>query len=215
MRFATALILVSCLAATAAAGGERDELVLAWDDGGPVHPMYPIPAEGRKVAVMFQAPEGFTWLRAIRCFIFDDQVVDPDNPSLPTTGPCILSVWGPQDVGGNLVPGPIPVYEFDSGEHYPEHMWDDFVLPAPVDLSDPVAFPEGVFFVGIQWSSIYNPILGYDWDPIVAGYTWETFSTDWIQSTEATAMIRAVVSDESGTLAEPESWGSIKAAYRE
>jgi hypothetical protein len=215
MRFAASLILVGLLAATPAAGGERDEQVLAWDDGGPVHAMYPYPAEGRKVAVMFHAPEGFIWLRTIRCYICNDQVVDPDNPWLPTTGPCILSVWGPQEVGGDLVPGPVPVYEFDSGEHYPEDMWDDFVLPEPGDLSDTAAFPEGVFFVGIQWLSIYDPILGYDWDPVVAGYSWETFSTDWVQSTEATAMIRAVVSDSSGTPAELESWGSIKAAFRE
>jgi hypothetical protein len=214
MRSMWALVLLCSLASAPATGRDRDERVLAWDDGGPLHAMAFIPVEGRQVAVMFQAPEGFTWLRRIRCYILNDNAVNPDDPTLPTTGPFIATVWRPSEEGGYVVPASPPHYEFDSGELYPEDMWDDFVPPEPVDLSDPAAFPGRVFFIGMQWLSIYDPVLSFDWDPLAVGNTWYRFpTTEWTQSTESTAMIRAVVSDESGTPVEIGSWGRIKAEY--
>ena len=213
MRLAMALLLVCCLASTLGAGGGRDQQVLAWDDGGPAIPLYPFPLDSMRVAVMFQAPEGYTWLRSIQCYICNDQVIDPEDPSVPTTGPCVLCVWRPANDGSQPPPDGDPVYAFDSGEGYQEDTWVEFAPPQELDLSDPTVFPERTFFVGIQWLTAWDPVLGFDVDPLEFGYTWLSLPNDWTQTMDRTAMIRAVVSDAGGTAVELESWGWIKASY--
>ena len=215
MRLLVMLVLVCLVLAVAASGGEREDLVLAWDDDDTPRALYTYPAEGRQIAVMFQAPEGFTWLKAIRCYMCNDNVQDPQDPWAPTTQPCMLSVWVPQEVGEDLIPGPVPAYEFNSGSGYPEEAWIEFILPEAVDLSDSATFPDRVFFVGVKWLTMGNPALGVDWDPIVSGNTWQRWiSPDWARFPEHSASIRAVVSDTSGSAVELVSWGVIKSGYR-
>ncbi|MBD3367157.1 MAG: hypothetical protein GF405_03140 [Candidatus Eisenbacteria bacterium] len=163
--------------------------------------------------MLFQAPEGFPWLGAIRCFICNDNWTDPDHPEMTTTDPFIATVWAPVQIDDDIFPAHPPVVEFHSGAHYWEDSWVRFDLPQAIDLRDPTIFPERTFFVGMQWLSIYNPVLGYDAEVIPGGRTCNTFSMDWQCGTESAAMIRAVVSDEDGTSVEIDSWGRIKAVY--
>jgi hypothetical protein len=213
MRLAVALVLMCCVASTLGAGEGRDQQVLAWDDGGPVIPLYPFPLDDIGAAVMFQAPEGYTWLHSIQCYVCSDQAVDPEDPSTPTTGPCILSVWRPAEGGNQPPPVGDPVYAYGSGEQYPEEAWVEFAPPQELDLSDPTVFPERRFFVGIRWLADWDPVLGFDADPLEFGYTWLALPSEWSQTTDRTAMIRAVVSDANGTPVELRSWGRIKAAH--
>ena len=214
MRVAVALVLVLLMLAGSSAAGERDEQVLAWDDGGYVNcGMCPSPMDLREMAVMFQAPEGFTWLHAIRCYVCNDQVVNPDNPDLPTTMPCTLAVWRPQEAGGQPPPESHHVYAFRTGGGYPEDAWVTFILPVPVDLSEMSVFPDGVFFVGVKWEGHLNPPLAVDWDPVEMGNTWRKVPSEWERCTEYSVLIRAMVSDSSGTPVELRSWGRIKSEH--
>ena len=189
---------------------ERDEQVLAWDDGGDVSAWTaPAPCDLREMAVRFEAPEGLTWLREILCYVCNDQVQDPYDPQAPTTGPCTLAVWGPEEVGGVTTPGST-VYWFVFPGGYPEESWITFILSDAVDLSDSATFPDGVFFVGMKWLERLNPIPLVDRDPMQSGNTWQKCPDEWERSWEFSAAIRAVVSDKSGTLVEPTSWGRVK-----
>ena len=214
MRVTAALILVLLMLPGSPAAGERDEQVLAWDNGGFVNcGMCPSPMELREMAVMFQAPEGFTWLREIQCYVCNDQVMNPDDPWAPTTGPCTLAVWRPQEAGGQQPPDSAPVYEFESAGGYPEDAWITFILPEPVDLSAGSVFPDSVFFVGMKWVDLWDPVLAVDWDPVEMGNTWRKIPSEWERCTEYSVLIRAVVSDSSGTPVELRSWGRVKSEY--
>jgi len=68
---------------------------------------------------MSQAPEGFPWVRSIRCFIRKDQVVDPDDPEAPRSDALVATVWAPVRVGDDVLPVDPAAHEFDSGDHYP------------------------------------------------------------------------------------------------
>ena len=216
MRVCAALTLVFLMLPCLEAAGGREEQVLAWDDGGYVNcGMCPSPMELREMAVMFQTPEGFTWLREIQCYVCNDMVQDPNDPDAPTTGPCTLAVWGPHESAREQTPGPAPVYEFESAGGYPEDAWITFVLPEAVDLSAGSVFPDGAFFVGMKWVEVQDPVLAVDWDPVVMGNTWRKIPSEWERCTEYSALIRAVVSDSSGTAVRLQSWGRIKSDYIE
>ena len=214
MRVTAVLMLVLLMLPGSSAAGERDEQVLAWDDGGYVNcGMCPSPMDLREMAVMFQAPEGFTWLREIQCYVCNDQVMNPVNPDLPTTGPCTLAVWRPLEAGGEQPPDSPPVYEFEFGGGYPEDAWITFILPEAIDLSAGSVFPDGEFFAGVKWVAHLNPVLAVDWDPVEMGNTWRKIPSEWGRCTEYSALIRAVVSGSSGTPVELRSWGRVKSEY--
>jgi len=215
MRTTATLMLALLILPGSLVAGERDEQVLAWDDGGFVNcGMCPAPMDLREMAVRFEAPEGFHWLREIRFYACNDGVINPGNPQAPTTGPCTLAVWRPSQAGAEYPPAARPEHAFELGGGYPEEQLIGFILPEPVDLSAEAVFPSGEFFVGMIWVNHMNPVLAVDWDPIVMGHTWRRIPSEWERCTEYSVLIRAVVSDNSGSLVELESWGRVKAKYR-
>ena len=215
MRTTATLVLVLLMLPGPLVGGERDEQVLAWDDGGLVNcGMCPAPMDLREMAVRFEAPEGFHWLREIQFYVCNDGVVNPDDPQSPTTGPCTLAVWRPSDAGCEAPPASRPEHAFELGGGYPEDQLITFILPEAIDLSAEAVFPAGEFFVGMIWVNHVNPGLAVDWDPIVMGNTWRRIPSEWERCTEYGVLIRAVVSDSSGSPVELESWGRVKARYQ-
>ena len=204
LRTGTALgtiLLLACLVITPAsaegeAGGPRYEEVLSWDDGSaefiypPAVPSWP----WNLLAVRFQAPG---WARSVvgmQFYVMNDQVEHPDDPNLPTTQPITFWVWRPDEdslPGVQANDGYTPFTEM--GE-YPEDYWVEIRFPTPIDITDPSHFPDGWFFVGIEWLHARNPLLGLDASEPTYGRTirgpgsWEWLSSD--------ALIRALVSSE-------------------
>ena len=215
MRTTATLMLVLLMLPGSLAAGERDEQVLAWDDGGFVNcGMCPAPMDLREMAVRFEAPEGFDWLTEIQFYACNDNVVDPDDPEEPTTGPCTLAVWRPVEGGAEHPPACAPEHAFELGGGYPEMAWITFILPEAVDLSAAAVYPDREFFVGMIWKNHMNPVLAVDWDPAIMGNTWRRIPSEWGCCTEYSVLIRAVVSDRSGSAVELESWGRVKATYQ-
>jgi hypothetical protein len=216
MRATATLMLALLMLPGPLVAGERDEQVLSWDDGGLVNcGMCPAPMDLREMAVRFQAPEGFHWLREIRFYACNDGVVDPDDPQAPTTGPCTLAVWRPVEAGGEGPPASRPEHAFALSGGYPEEHLIALVLPEAIDLSEEAVFPSGEFFVGMVWVNGMNPVLAVDWDPIVMGNTWRKIPSEWECCTEYSVLIRAVVADSSGSPVQLESWGRVKARYQD
>ncbi|MBN2565809.1 MAG: hypothetical protein JXB46_08865 [Candidatus Eisenbacteria bacterium] len=208
MKTAIAAAVAVLILAGGVAAADRDEMVLAWDDEENPRTIYSVPAEGRQIAVMFQAPEGFDWLNQIRCYVGNDNQGG-------ATQPFTLTVWAPADAGDHVIPGQV-IYEYTSGGGYPEELWIQFNAPDYVHVGDSETFPGRVFFVGVQWMTS-APALGVDWDPIVSGKTWQRFaSDDWALYPETgnCACVRAVVTDEEDTSVELRSWGVVKSSYR-
>lgn len=208
MRFVIASVVATVLLVACACGGGRGELVLAWDDEESPRTIYPVPTEGRQIAVMFEAPSGYDWLKAIRCYVSNDNHGG-------ATEPFTLTVWAPADAGDHVIPGDV-VYEYTSGGGYPEDAWVQFNAPDYVHIGDSDVFAGRVFFVGVQWVT-GAPALGVDWDPVVSGNTWQKFATtDWGLYPESgnCACVRAVVTDEQDTSVELRSWGLVKSSYR-
>jgi hypothetical protein len=170
--------------------------------------------EHRELAVGFEAPGGTQWLLGVRFYIADDGEVDPNDPELPTTKP--FMVWA-REYGDGGQPGacanvgytPCP----DSGL-CPEDAWLDVTFPEPIDISDPVSFPGGRFYVGLEWWHRNNPCIGLDLDAPLWGETQYWNWSAWSVVDTANAMIRAVVSDSTAVPVELRSWGSVKNEYR-
>jgi hypothetical protein len=211
---ATGKVLLAGLLVLAAvvARAERTELELVWDDGSAEGGITD-PA-GMKVAVGFQAPAGFLTLTGMRIYIEDDGLVNATDPELPTTAPFTVWVWsvaGDGEPGAAANPGYMPFTDFYA---YPEESWVDIVLPEPVDLSDSEAFPDGRFYLGIEWEYRDNPVIGLDLDLPHSGHTrfwnWAT----WTVVDTADAMLRAVLVDTSASPVEVRSWGAVKSQYR-
>jgi hypothetical protein len=210
MRACVTVALVVLLVPAAILAQERGEQTLIRDDGGDVSSlMPPIPCDLRELAVIFEAPEGYPWLREIICYIANDQIQDPYDPNAPTTGPCTLAVWAPEDVEGVMTPGST-VYAYVSPGGYPEDEWITFTLPEAVDLRVGGTFPDNVFFAGMKWVERSNPIIYEDWDPVEPGSTWRKCPDEWERCWEFSALIRAVVTDSTGTAVEHITWGRVK-----
>ena len=193
-------------------GAPRSEIELSWDDGNAEGESAEWP--GRSIAVGFYAPEGALSLSAMRIYIMDDGLQNPIDPELPTTEPFIVWVW---TVGSSGEPGPrandgyVP---FSEPYQYPEEAWIDVVFPEPIDLSNEEQFPNGKFYVGLEWMQRNNPVVGLDLDAPISGETryWDWFT--WTVVDTADAMIRAVVRDSSAVPVEARSWGQVKSEYR-
>jgi hypothetical protein len=212
---ASTILLVAFLVATGAtASAARYEEVLYWDDGG-ANFTYPPPVPDwpwTTLAVRFQAPG---WARSVvgmQVYIMNDQIVDPDDPDLPTTQPIVFWVWRP---GEDSLPG-VQANEgyapFSEAGEYPEDCWIEIRFPTPIDITDPAHFPDGWFFVGVEWLFERNPLLGLDADEPTCGHTVKpgVAGSEWLSSD---ALIRAIVSSEWSPI-DSSSWTYIKTLFQ-
>lgn len=214
------MLLLACLAAAPAAAGAmasglRYEEVLYWDDGGanltypPAVPNWP----WTTLAVGFQAPG---WARSVvgmQFFTMNDQAVHPDDPDLPTTQPITCWVWRQDEESTPGAPANDGYTPFTEMGEYPEECWIEVRFPTPVDITDPEHFPDGWFFVGIEWLHARNPLLGLDTDEPTYGHTVNPGAggAEWLSSD---ALIRAIVSSEWSPI-DASSWTHIKTLFKE
>jgi hypothetical protein len=182
----------------------RRDTVLAWDDGnyGSIYDGVTGQA-GMALAVMFQAPPWANYITEIQFFIMVDGTADP-------TEALWAAVWKP---GPDMLPEyPIVGWQFVAGG-YPKDAWLEVTLTQPVDITDPAEFPDRIFFVGLTWWHMYNPIIGIDLDPPIDCHSYRWGPPGWELLVEGDAMVRAVVA-ESTTPVEPASWTMIKSLWR-
>jgi hypothetical protein len=97
----------------------------------------------------------------------------------------------------------------------PGGTWTVLPLPDPVDITNAAHFPDRVFFAGIQFEEQTPYGVGVDTDPPVYGKSLVCYwgDCDWYGLGDL--MIRAVVSDSTGSAVEVLSWGAVKHAYGE
>jgi hypothetical protein len=182
----------------------RRDTVLAWDDGnyGSIYDGVTGQA-GMALAVMFQAPPWANYITEIQFFIMVDGTADP-------TEALWAEVWKPSP---DMLPEyPIVGWQFVAGG-YPKDAWLEVTLTQPVDIADPAEFPDRIFFVGLQWGHMFNPIIGIDLDPPIDCHSYRGWPPGWELLVEGDAMVRAVVA-ESTTPVEPASWTMIKSLWR-
>ena len=182
----------------------RRDTVLAWDDGnyGSIYDGVTGQA-GMALAVMFQAPPWANYITEIQFFIMVDGTVDP-------TEALAARVWKPDP---DMLPEyPAVEWQFVAGG-YPKDAWLEVTLTQPVDIADPAEFPDRIFFVGLIWQHMYNPIIGIDLDPPIDCHSYRGWPPGWELLVEGDAMVRAVVA-ESTTPVEPASWTMIKSLWR-
>jgi hypothetical protein len=210
-----AVLVAGIVAAAAEAGGPRHEEVLYWDDGTAEFyypPTTPGAGPGVMAAVRFQAPG---WARSVvgmQFYVMNDQLVNPDDPDLPTTQPFTARVWRPSE---ELLPG-VQANDgytpFSGMGEYPEDTWVEIRFPTAIDITDPDHFPDGWFFVGIEWLYRNNPLLGLDADPPTYGHSFGWNLTLW-EPLESDFLIRAVVSSEWSPI-DASSWTYIKTLFQ-
>ena len=209
---ATVLSAVLLVLVADGMGTPRSEIELLWDDGSAEGEI--TGRAGKKLAVGFDAPEAALSLVAVRIYIMDDGVVNPEDPELPTTMPFTVWVWA---VGSGGEPGPaandgyIPFTDYGQ---YPEDAWVEVVFPEPIDVSDEEQFPNHRFYVGLEWEHRQNPVVGLDLDAPISGETRYWDWSTWAVVDTADALIRAVVRDSSAVPVEVRSWGRVKWEYR-
>ena len=202
------LLFIALLCAWAApAQTSRTEAVLSWDDGvldSPYHTVTGHP--GQAIAVGFQAPEWACWLTGIHYYIADDFSPAP-------TESFMAYVWKPAP-GTPTLPGEFAIAGVTSGDGYPENAWLEVSLPVAVDLTDASAFPDRVFFVGLEWVNRLQPLLGEDHSDPVDHMSWRFDWVVWELREDGDTMIRAVVSDSWVSPVDPETWSRVKALFR-
>jgi len=185
------------LAACPALASERTEAVLSWDDGDP-----DAFCGADRVAVWFQAPGWATHVVAVHVWF--------GGESSP-----MCTVWLNRASGEwPYLPGP----PANSGLHVdqvPGGTWAVLPLPDPVDITNAGHFPDRVFFAGIEFETQSPDAVGVDTDPPVHGKSFVCYwgDCDWYGLGDL--MIRAVVSDITGSAVEVLSWGAVKHAYGE
>ena len=201
--FRESVVLVSICAVLAAGSTfvfARTEAVLSWDDGEPDtycgYPEAPI-----AVAVWFQAPEWATSLVAVHVWFGGEW-----------SPPC--SVWLLRASGEWPYEPGQPGSDGFASVPVPGGAWSVISLPEPVDITDPGHFPDRVFFTSIEWETQASDAVGVDTDDPIDGHSWVWNWTLWEPYLLGDIMIRAVVSDSTGTVAEAQSWGGLKSIYR-
>lgn len=210
----TTILLAACLSAQET--GPRYEEVLYWDDGTAEF-SYPSPSPGAgpglMAAVRFQAPAWARSIVGIQFYAMNDQLVNPDDPDLPTTQPIAVWVWRPSQDLLPAIPASDAYVPFGGVGEYPEDSWTEVRFPTPIDITDPAYFPDGWFFVGIEWLHRMNPIIGLDADPPTYGHSFGWNFTLW-DPCENDFLIRAVVSSEYSPI-DATSWTYIKTIFQE
>jgi len=204
-------VLLIGIAPCVAAQAPRDSTLL-WDDGeaasygNSIQPNY-----GAKLAVGFDAP---SWAQSV---IEVDLYVTSHGGDWPFPGPpdttyaFTVCLWA-ADVAEPNKPGELVTW-VEAGSGHPVDSWVHVSFPEPVGVVDTVAFPSGRFFVGVLWTSRFSPAVGVDFDAPLDGRTWFSDGETWGIVDDRDAMVRAVVSDVSGSAVESLSWGNIKALY--
>ncbi len=187
------------LAACPALASERTEEVLSWDDGGP--DAYCGPPDVAKAAVWFQAPEWATSVVAVHVW-FGGEL----SPHCTVWVRRASGDW-PHELGPPASDG-FAVGPAAGGD------WTVIPLPDPVDITDAGHFPDRVFFVSIDFEeSQAADALGVDTDDPVdlksLVFNWSV----WELYEAGDIMIRAVVSDSTGSAVEVLSWGVLKHTY--
>ncbi len=188
------LVLAACPALASA----RTEEVLSWDDGEP--DAYCGTPDVAKASVWFQAPEwatsvaavhvwfGGEWAPICTVWLYRASGEWPYEPGPPASDGFVLGVAS----GGN---------------------WTVIPFPAPVDITDAGLFPDRVFFVGIEFETQSAEALGVDTDEPVdlksMVFNWSV----WELYEAGDIMIRAVVSDSTGSAVDVLSWGVLKHTY--
>ncbi|HYW69304.1 MAG TPA: hypothetical protein VE960_06830 [bacterium] len=182
----------------------RRDTVLAWDDGnyGTIYDGV-TGLLGMGLAVRFEAPPWADRVTGIQFYIMPDGTADP-------TADLIGVVWRPD---ADMLPETPPVPCGLAFGGYPKDAWLEVNPTQPVDISDPEEFPDGIFFVGLYWQAMWNPIIGIDFDPPIDCQSYRDGPPGWENLTEADVMIRAVVAG-TPTPVETTSWTAIKALFR-
>ena len=182
-------------------GGARTEEVLLWDDGSAED--Y-ISYSSYGMAVWFQAPGWARYVTRVRIYIGDDGEPS-ESPSFEMSVRRAVGAW-PHQPGDEA-------WQIFSGDDYQESTWLEFAVEPPVNIESDVDFPEGVFFIMVNWLEIGAPAVGWDTDAPHHDTTMIWFEGTWVSLNGVDGMIRAVVSD-TDTSVEGSSWGAIKALYR-
>ena len=200
------LSALSLVAATSAVAS-RTEAVLSWDDGVWDDINHSITGrQGMKIAVMFQAPEWACWVTEIHYYIGDDLLSDPTESFL-------AYVWEPAG-GTPTLPGEPANAGVDSGAGYPKDAWLEVPLPVAVNITDAAAFPDRVFFVGLEWVHRMDPYIAEDHSDPIDLMSWFFNWAVWELREYSDTMIRAVVTDTWSSPVENRTWCQIKALFR-
>jgi len=155
---------------------------------------------------MFQAPEWACWVTEIHYYIADDFVADPTEYFL-------AYVWEPA-AGTPTLPGDLANAGVSSGDGYPKNAWLEVLLPAAVDITDAAAFPDRVFFGGLEWVNRGQPYLGEDYSDPIDQMSWYFNWAVWVLREDQDTMIRAVVTDTWTSPVEVGTWSRVKALFR-
>jgi hypothetical protein len=208
------IVLVLVLAPPSDAAEARRESVLAWDDGeyDTIYDAIVAP-DGVMLAVQFEAPPWARSVVGVSFYIMEHTGIWPGDP--PDTSQAFLAhVWSPNPNAPEM-PGAPAYFPVITGQGHPVDSWLQVVLPEPVDISDPALFPDGLFFVGMEWLCRSSPYIGVDFDKPLDLRSWRFNWTEWVPIEDSDAMIRAVVSDQPGTPVDTGSWGKLKALFRQ
>ena len=186
------------LAACPALAFERTEAVLSWDDGEPDaycgHP------EAIKMAVWFQAPEWATSVVSVHVWFGGEW--SPD-----------CTVWLYRASGEwPYVPGPLASDGVVVGPAA-GGAWTAVPLAEPADITDAGHFPDRVFFAGLGLEVQASNAVGVDTDEPTDGKSLVWNWSEWEPYEAGDLMIRAVVSDSTGSAVEVLTWGVLKHVY--
>jgi hypothetical protein len=201
-----AACLLVCTSGARAERARRE--TLRYDDGEyAVVDSVVVGEAGSALAVAFQAPPWAVALVEVQ-YLFVG--ASREEAVVQRAAPFLVTVWSP-DAG--FLPEDPAVAVVNSGESYELGSWAPFALPAAVSLTDTEEFPDRTFFVGLQWVTDLAPAVGVDTGEGLIGVFNDGVS--WQELTGGTGMIRAVVSDTLTVPVERQSWGRVKALYRD
>jgi hypothetical protein len=211
-RTSCAVIVLTSLAVllvpSSAFSDGRPDSTLAWDDGERDTYLLFSYSLVRSAAVRFEAPEWATYLTRAAAFVGGACTQDLPCPF----GLSVLSGSGSWPYG----PGEPAATANCLADTVPDRI--EVLFPEPVAIGDGVQFPDRVFFVDFVWSEavLPSPTLGVDTDDPLDGQSWvrDRFG-DWQLYYQGDIMLRATVSDTTGTAVELTTWGSIKSPYWE
>jgi hypothetical protein len=190
------------------------ETMLAWDDGAYNAYDHRLTGHaGDMLAVMFRAPHWANTVVRVYYHTANDSITHPVNPDWPTTKAFLATFWKPDSSPGPH-PAGLAMAQAETDSMYDEDTWIEYVLPMPLDISDPQQFPERQFFVGLEWLHDLNPYLMFDASAPLDEMGWTSDGVTWYRYEDGDIMIRAIVSDSLGASpVQPESWGIIKSQY--
>jgi hypothetical protein len=199
-----AAMLLSSLACPVSHAAEfaRRDTVLVWDDGSVDDWMTGTP--WNMMAIRFQAPDWATHVTEIQFYVRHSGSSGSSQFHARVWARTHMTSGSP----GDPVSDPVLVSVSDSSWH-----WVSVSLPAPVSIEDPLQFPDRWFYAGLEWLDYEETDVGLDLTEPCGGMTWYFMPPDaWIPI-DGDAMIRTVVSDDSGSAVHDRSWSRIKSLF--